>query len=162
ITAMKSKFALLFLVASFVWATTASAAEPLRVFIRGGKKTHGPGQHEHEQFLKDWTALLNERGCKTDGAMEFPTAEQFAKTDVLILHAQEGGEIPADKRPALEAFLKRGGGVVVIHAANVPAKNSPDGAAYLKSVIGGTWVWGQTKWLEGPMSLYYVDRTHPI
>ena len=81
------------------------------------------------------------------------------KTDVLILHSQEGGEIPKDKRPGLETFLKRGGGVVVIHAANVPQNNSADGSAYLKSIIGGSWVWGKTKWLEGPMSLYYVDRT---
>ncbi len=158
---MKLKFRLLVVLLLAVACVTASA-EPLRVFIRGGKKSHGPGQHEHEQFLKDWTTLLTERGCKVDGAMEFPTAEQLAKSDVLILHSQEGGEIPKEKRAGLEAFLKRGGGVVVIHAANVPAKNSPDGAAYLKSVIGGTWVWGQTKWLEGPMSLYYVDRTHPI
>ena len=42
---------------------TATAAEPLRVFIRGGKKSHGPGQHEHELFLRDWTRLLNERGA---------------------------------------------------------------------------------------------------
>jgi len=163
---MKSTFAVLVLVLVLVsvllLAVGASAAEPLRVFIRGGKKSHGPGQHEHEQFLRDWNTLLTERGCKVDGAMEFPTAEQLAKADVLIIHSQEGGEIPKDSRPGLEAFLKRGGGVVVIHAANVPAKNSPDGVAYLKSVIGGTWVWGTTKWLEGPMSLYYVDHTHPI
>ena len=134
----------------------------MRVFIRGGKKSHGPGQHEHEQFLRDWTKLLTERGCVTDGAMTFPTAEQLAKTDVLILHAQEGGEIPPESRAGLEIFLKRGGGVVVIHAAAVPQNHAGDGSAYLKSVIGGSWVWGKTKWLEAPMSLYYVDRTHPI
>ncbi|MBI3878875.1 MAG: ThuA domain-containing protein [Verrucomicrobia bacterium] len=159
---MKNRIVSLLVLSLFAWTLTASAAEPLRVFIRGGKKSHGPGQHEHEQFLRDWNTLLTERGCKVEGAMDFPTAEQLAKSDVLILHSQEGGEIPAASRPSLEAFLKRGGGIVVIHAANVPAKNSPDGAAYLKSVIGGTWVWGTTKWLEGPMSLYYVDRTHPI
>ncbi|HEY6166961.1 MAG TPA: PVC-type heme-binding CxxCH protein [Verrucomicrobiae bacterium] len=159
---MKSKFTLLLAFAVLSTALTATAAEPLRVFIRGGKKTHPPGAHEHEQFLRDWTKLLNERGCKVEGAMDFPTADQLAKTDVLILHSQEGGEIPAANRPALEAFLKRGGGIVTIHAANVAQRSSSDGAAYLKSIIGGTWIWGQTKWLEGPMSLYYVDRTHPI
>jgi putative membrane-bound dehydrogenase-like protein len=138
------------------------AAEPLRVFIRGGQKTHGPGAHEHERFLGDWTQLLTARGARVDGAMEFPSAEQLARTDVLILYAQEGGEIPPDKRPGLEAFLRRGGGLVVIHTAAVPRRNSPDGAAYLKSLIGGSWVWGTTKWLEGPLALYFVDRTHPL
>lgn len=158
---MKTRFTLpLLLLLAF--SLPLAAAEPLRVFIRGGKKSHGPGQHEHERFLGEWTQLLTQRGAKVDGAMEFPTADQLAKTDVLILHSQEGGEIPKDKRPALEAFLKRGGGLVTIHAANVAAKNSPESAAYLKSLIGGTWIWGTTKWLEGPMALYYVDRTHPI
>jgi type 1 glutamine amidotransferase len=160
-TSMKTRFSLsLLLVLAF--SVSLSAAEPLRIFIRGGVKTHPPGAHEHEQFLRDWTKLLTERGAKVDGAMDFPTAGQLSKTDVLILHSQEGGEIPKENRPGLETFLKRGGGLVVIHAASVPQKNSPDGAAYLKSIVGGAWTWGQTKWLEGPMSLYYVDRTHPI
>jgi hypothetical protein len=30
------------------------AADPLRVFIRGGVKSHAPGAHEHARFLKDW------------------------------------------------------------------------------------------------------------
>ena len=51
----------------------SNAAEPLRVFIRGGKKSHGPGAHEHERFLNDWTKLLTERGMKVDGAMSFPS-----------------------------------------------------------------------------------------
>jgi putative membrane-bound dehydrogenase-like protein len=150
------------LAAAVEFSLPTAAAEPLRVFIRGGQKSHGPGQHEHERFLGEWTQLLTQRGARVDGAMEFPTAEQLARVDVLILHAQEGGEIPRDKRPALEAFLKRGGGLVTIHAANVARRDSPDGAAYLKSLIGGTWIWGATKWLEGPMALYYVDRTHSI
>ena len=55
----------------------AAHAEPLRVFIRAGKKSHGPNQHEHERFLADWKVLLTERGMKADGALNWPTAEQF-------------------------------------------------------------------------------------
>src|SRR6266853_6629032 len=66
-------------------------ADPLRVFIRGGKKTHGPNAHEHERFLNDWKALLAERGMKTDGAMDFPSADQLAQTDVLVMYAEQGG-----------------------------------------------------------------------
>ncbi|HIG28481.1 MAG TPA: hypothetical protein EYQ50_12055 [Verrucomicrobiales bacterium] len=41
--------------------------EPLRVFIRGGVDTHGPGEHEHTRFLNDWKVLLSSRGMKVDG-----------------------------------------------------------------------------------------------
>ncbi len=153
-------FVLLAVCASSLVSEAAAPLGPLNVFIRGGKKTHGPGAHEHERFLGDWTKLLTERGIQVSGGMEFPTEAELDKTDLLVMYSQEGGEIPADKRAGLEKFLKRGGGITVIHTAVVP--KTKEGADYLKSIIGGTWVPGTTKWLEGPMSLYYVNRTHPI
>ncbi|MDP1592154.1 MAG: ThuA domain-containing protein, partial [Prosthecobacter sp.] len=134
------------------------AAEPLRVFIRAGKKSHGPGAHDFPQFLKEWVPMLNERGAKADGGMEFPTKEQLDKTDVLILHAQEAGNIKiGDERKNLMEFLARGGGLVVIHAAAVSKDHD-----WFKTIIGGSWKFGQTKWLEAPMSLYFTDRENPI
>ena len=43
--------------------TLAAAAEPLRVFIRSGPKSHGPGAHDYPRFLKEWVPLLNARGA---------------------------------------------------------------------------------------------------
>ncbi|MBL9127164.1 MAG: hypothetical protein JNL97_05940, partial [Verrucomicrobiales bacterium] len=40
---------------------SAFAADPPRIFIRGGIKTHGPNQHDHPRFLGEWTQLLGER-----------------------------------------------------------------------------------------------------
>jgi len=155
---MKRLLALLILLTLAV----ASHAEPLRVFIRGGKKSHGPNAHEHERFLSDWKKLLAERGMKTDGAMDWPTAAQFAETDVLVMYAQDGGNATPEQQANLAAFTKRGGGLVVIHTAAV--SNDP---AWWKSVIGGAWVPGKTKWKEGPMDLYYTENQrlgggHPI
>ena len=155
---MKSLLSLLVLLSL---AVSASAA-PLRVFIRGGKKSHGPNAHEHERFLTDWKKLLTERGMTADGALDWPTAAQFAQTDVLIVHAQEGGNATEEQKKNLADFTRRGGGLVVIHAAAV--SNDP---AWWKSVIGGTWVPGKTKWKEGPMDLYYTENQqlgggHPI
>ncbi|MBL9201380.1 MAG: hypothetical protein JNL39_12790, partial [Opitutaceae bacterium] len=46
-------------------AFSALAADaPLRVFIRSGPKSHGPGQHDHPRFLAEWVPLLNARGAK--------------------------------------------------------------------------------------------------
>jgi hypothetical protein len=87
------------------------------VFIRGGVKTHGPGQHDHPRFLGEWTKLLTERGAKVDGAMEFPTAAQLEKTDVLVMFAAEAGTIAPEQRAYLAKFLQRGGGMVCIHDA---------------------------------------------
>ncbi len=141
-----------------LFASVLSAAEPpLRVFIRSGPKTHGPGAHDHPRFLAEWTALLNARGAIATGGNSFPTAEQLAATDVLILHAPEAGNIDVADRAHLNTFLARGGGLVVIHAAAV----SGDPAWY-KSIIGGSWRHGTTKWLEAPMHLYFADRRHPI
>jgi type 1 glutamine amidotransferase len=141
-------------------------ADPLRVFIRGGVKTHGPNAHEHERFLNDWKVILAGRGMKVDGAMNFPTAEQLEQTDVMVMYAQDAGNITLEQRPILEKFIQRGGGLVIIHTASVA--NKPDTSPYWKSIIGGSWVQGQTKWKEGPMNLYYVENErisgggHPI
>lgn len=138
--------------------TLIRAADPLRVFIRAGQKSHAPGAHDFPQFLKDWVPMLNERGAKADGGMEFPTREQLEKTDVLILHAQEAGNIQiGDERKRLGEFLARGGGLVVIHAAAVSKDHD-----WFKSIIGGSWHFGQTKWLEASMSLYFTDHSNPI
>jgi putative membrane-bound dehydrogenase-like protein len=141
---------------------SAVAAEPLRVFIRGGKKSHGPNAHEHEKFLNDWKVLLADRGMKTDGAMDWPTAEQLKQTDVLVMYAQEGGNATEEQKANVAEFTKRGGGLVVIHTASV--SNDPP---WWKSVIGGAWVPGKTKFKEGMMDLYYTENQkigggHPI
>jgi len=130
---------------------------PLRIFIRGGAKTHGPGEHDHPQFLKDWTELLRARGAAVDGALQFPTAEQLAKTDVLVMFAAEAGTIEPADRENLEAFTKRGGGIVAIHDA-VCGKDPQ----WFKTVIGGAWEHGKSKFLNGTLGIYVQDYPHEI
>jgi putative membrane-bound dehydrogenase-like protein len=133
------------------------AAEPLRVFIRSGEKTHQPGCHDYPAFLADWTKLLTERGAKVRGGNDFPSKEQLGETDVVILHAAEAGNITGEDRVNFEAYLKRGGGVVAIHGGAV--SRDPD---WYKTVIGGSWNFDHTKYLEGKMSLYFTDLENPI
>src|SRR3954462_4938330 len=139
----------------------AAPSEPLRVFIRAGVKTHGPNQHDHPRFLKEWSALLQERGMKVDGALKFPTAAQLDATDVLIIYAQDGMRVSAAEQPLFESFLKRGGGLVVIHDGVVGGNNHE----WVKKVQGGAWRWDgdrKTKWYEGEVGIYFVDTDHPI
>src|SRR4051812_36954958 len=106
---MRIKLLLPLLLASLA-AATLSAAEPLRVFIRAGVKTHGPNQHDHPRFLAETKEFLPKRGLVLDGGLQFPTAEQLAKTDVLVIYAADGMKIVGKQREDFEAFLKRGGG----------------------------------------------------
>lgn len=154
---MKRFLALVTLCALAVTSAFAAADAPLRIFIRSGPKTHGPGAHDHPRFLAEWVPLLNARGAVATGGDTFPTAEQLAATDVLILHAPNAGNLAEPDRAHLTAFLARGGGLVVIHAAAV--SSDPD---WYKSIIGGSWRKGTTKFLEAPMHLYFTDRVHPI
>jgi len=153
------RFLLLACIAASALTTFATGAqEPLRVFIRSGPKSHGPGAHDYPRFLKEWVPMLNERGARAAGAEAFPTKAQLDDTDVLILHKQEAGNIedPTDRKN-LSDFLARGGGLVVIHAGAV--SRDPD---WFKGIVGGSWRNGTTKWLEGPMHLYFTDRESPI
>src|SRR6478672_6160193 len=150
---MKRFLFCLALASSCVFSHSSGAAEPLRVFIRSGPKSHGPGAHDHPSFLRDWVPMLNERGAKCEGGDDFPTKEQLARTDVLIIHRDGGGDMKPEEQAAITEYTKRGGGIVVIHAGSVA--NTPDGTDFYKHLIGGSWRKGTTKWLEAPMSLYF-------
>ncbi len=152
------RFILLVVCVAFNAGLLFAAEPPLRVFIRSGPKSHGPGAHDYPRFLSEWIPMLNARGARATGAAAFPTKAQLDETDVLILHAQEAGNIPAaEDRQNLDAFLKRGGGLVVIHAGVV--SRDPE---WFKGIVGGAWRQGTTKWLEGPMHLYFTDRDSPL
>src|SRR5206468_3811133 len=129
------------------YAANASA-QPLRVFIRAGAKTHGPNQHDHPRFLAEWKKLLAERGLQVEGALDFPSAAQLEKTDVLVIYAPDGMKVVGEQRERFENFLRKGGGLVVIHDGVVSA----DQHQWAKKVQGGAWRFDgekKTKWYEG-------------
>ena len=139
-------------------ATTQSA--PLRIFLRGGPKTHGPagnGQHDGPTFVKEWQPLLTSRGATVEASLEFPTADQLDRTDVLVMFAANAGNIAGDQRASLEKFLKRGGGIVCLHDAVLAQEPH-----WFKTIIGGAWANGVAKYFEGENTYYYVNTEHPI
>ncbi|MBK7875595.1 MAG: ThuA domain-containing protein [Planctomycetes bacterium] len=136
---------------------SANAAAPLRVFLRGGPKTHGPGQHDHPRFVAEWEPLLEARGAVVEGALRFPTKEELERTDVLVSYAADGASIRGNDRTHLEAYLARGGGLVFLHDAVCG-----DDPQWFKTVVGGAWEHGHSKYKEGTTDLYFTDTTHPI
>jgi uncharacterized protein len=164
-TSMKKTFSVqvfaALLLAGAVAVVDAWQPAPLRIFLRGGPKTHGPagnGLHDHEVWVKEWTPLLTSRGAKVDGGLQFPTAAQLENTDVLVMFAANAGSILGDQRSALEAFLKRGGGIVVLHDALVAGQDPH----YFKTIVGGAWENKVAKYFEGENTFYYTNPAHPV
>jgi putative membrane-bound dehydrogenase-like protein len=149
--------ALVLLLAGAACAGLQEKDSPLRILIRAGPKTHGPGEHDHPRFLAEWQDLLRSRGAEVAGSMQFPTAEQLAKADVLVLYAAEGGTIASDERERLKAFLRRGGGIVAIHDS-VCGKDPQ----WFKTVVGGAWEHGKSKFHHGTVGIYLQDYDHPV
>jgi type 1 glutamine amidotransferase len=139
-------------------AQTQPAAPPLRVYIRAGLKTHAEGQHDYPQFLADWSKLLTDRGAIVDGGLSFPSAEALAGTDVIVMYKGDAGYMTLAERMALEAFQKRGGGIVGAHDA-ICAEDP----AWWASIFGGAKRHGEVNYtLEAPVSYTFTQPDHPI
>lgn len=146
--------------ASLVAQQSAPAAQPLRVFIRGGEKTHGAGGnglHDYPAFLGAWSTILKDRGAVVDGALHFPTADELNRTDVLINFKGDGGTCSVPERALLEGFLKRGGGLVTMHDGMCS-----DDAAWFAAMAGGAKQHGERNSSSGAIKVKFVDTGHDI
>lgn len=134
--------------------------QPLRIFIRAGEKTHGAGDngnHDYPAFLGSWSTLLKDRGAVVDGALHFPTADELARTDVLINFKGDGGTCSVPEKALLESFLKRGGGIVTMHDGMCS-----DDAKWFAQMVGGAKQHGERNSSTGALRVTFVDTTHDI
>ena len=148
------------LVAGITLGITLQAAEPLRIFIRSSPKTHGGanGNHDYPAFLDSWSKLLPAYGAVAVGAPRFPTADELSRTDVLIDYSSDGANFSAPEKELLEAYLRRGGGLVVIHDGMCGPE--PD---WFSRLAGGAKMHGGPKnSRSGMMRLHFEDPANPI
>jgi type 1 glutamine amidotransferase len=130
----------------------------LRIYIRAGLKTHRVDQHDYPQFLADWSKLLTAHGAVVDGSFHAPTSAELAHTDVLVMYKGDAGFMSPDQRAALENFVKRGGGIVIIHDSLCGP--TPDDFAKL---VGGAKKHGEVNYtLDAQIPYTIVDRASPI
>jgi type 1 glutamine amidotransferase len=157
-----------YLLVSPIWGQqTAAQAAPrpqgqnpngMRVYIRAGLKSHKPGQHDYPQFLADWSKILTEHGAVVDGSLHAPSAAELEHTDVLVLYKGDAGYMSDEERAALEAFVKRGGGLVSLHDSLC----GPD-PAYFASLVGGAKKHGEINYtLDADIPYTITDRANPI
>jgi type 1 glutamine amidotransferase len=131
---------------------------PIRVFIYAGLKTHGEGQHDYPQFLADWSKLLMNRNATVDGGLHFPSERELLNSDVVIIYKGDAGYLSMEDKANLDAYLRRGGGLVSIHDALCGP--DPD---YFAQIVGGAKKHGETNFtLEANVPYTIVDTQHPI
>jgi type 1 glutamine amidotransferase len=131
----------------------------MHIYIRAGLKTHGEGQHDYPQFLADWSKILTDRGAVVDGSLHSPTASELEKTDVVVIYKGDVEFYMSDKDKAdLEAFVKRGGGIVSFHDSLCAA--NPE--YWANMFTGGSKKHGETNFSAGDLSYTIVDKADPI
>jgi type 1 glutamine amidotransferase len=130
----------------------------MHVYIWAGLKSHSVGQHDYPQFLADWSKLLTERGAVVDGSLHGPSGADLERTDVVVIYKGDAAYLSETQKAALEAFVKRGGGLVSFHDALC----GPD-PAYFATLVGGAKKHGEVNYtLEAPIHYNVVDKSNPI
>ena len=128
---------------------TAHSAEPLRALIVDGQNNHG----NWPQTTKMMKAYLEQSGLFTvDVVTHAPQGEDpgfkpaFADYTVVVSNFGAGAALwPAETRQAFEDFVRGGGGLVVVHAAD---NSFPEWPAYNEMIgLGG---WGGRTEKSGP------------
>ena len=140
--------------------TLAAQSQPLRVFIRSSEKTHGAadnGSHDYPAFLVSWTKLLSDRGAIVSGGERFPTADELAKTDVLINYSSDGANHTPEQRSLLDRYIKAGGGIVVIHDGMCGSDSQ-----WYASVVGGAKQHGERNSRHEVMKFHIEYPASPI
>jgi len=87
----------------------------MHIFLFGGLKSHGPGAPDYPYWLDSWSKLLTAHGAVVDGAFSFPSEQQLAAADVVIIYKGDAGYMTPEQRARLQAYVKRGGGLVTFH-----------------------------------------------
>ena len=158
-------------VQAYAWAQAGNAAGPqgaprvpgqnpngMHIYIWGGLKSHSMGQHDYPQFLADWSKILTEHGAVVNGALHPPSRADLEQTDVVVIYKGDAGFMSDTDKAALDAFVKRGGGLVSLHDSLC----GPD-PAYFATLVGGGKKHGEVNYtLDAPIPYTVVDKTNPI
>ena len=130
----------------------------MHIYMWAGLKSHGAGQHDYPQFLADWSKVLTDHGAMVDGAFHPPSAADLDHTDVVVIYKGDAAYITDSEKAALEAYIKRGGGLVSLHDSLC----GPD-PAYFATLVGGAKKHGEVNYtLDAPIPYTIVDKADPI
>lgn len=130
----------------------------MHIYLRAGLKTHGGGEHDYPQFLADWSKILTAHGAVVDGSLHAPFPGELDGVDVMVVYKGDMGFMSPQEKAVLDAFVKRGGGLVMIHDALC----GPD-PVQMAQYVGGGKKHGETNFTLGANVPYkIVDKADPI
>jgi type 1 glutamine amidotransferase len=133
-------------------------ANGMHIFLFGGLKSHGPGAHDYPYWLDSWSKLLTEHGAVVDGALSFPSQEQLDHSDVVIIYKGDAGYMTPEQRARLQAYVKRGGGLVTFHDSLC----GPD-PADMATLVGAGKKHGETNYTwTATLDYNFIDKENPI
>lgn len=152
----------------YIWAQSDNATKAplppgqnpngMHIYIWAGLKSHLAGQHDYPQLLADWSKLLTQHGAVVDGALHGPRSADLEHTDVVVIYKGDAGYLSDSEKATLEAFVKRGGGLVNFHDSLC----GPD-PAYFSTFLGGAKKHGEVNYtLDAPVHYNVVDQSNPI
>src|SRR3989442_1415837 len=106
----------------------AGKIRPLNIVLVASAQDHDAGEHDYPAWQKAWNPLLSRAPQVTvTNAWKWPTAEQFEHADLLIFYFWNHAWT-SEVYKQLEAFLERGGGVVLLHSSSI-ADQEPEALA---------------------------------
>ncbi len=136
----------------------AGPRRKLHIVLVDGPKDHGLGEHDYPLWQRRWFNLLSmAEDVRVSTASGWPTAKQFETANAIVFYSANPGWSAA-RANELDAFLKRGGGLVYIHFA-VYGRKDVDA---LSERIGLAWRDGLSRFRHGPVELDFTGSKHPI
>ena len=137
----------------------AEKTRPIRIALVAGVKDHGLGEHDYPAWQLAWAELLAAaEHVEVSTAWEWPDKDAFQKADVMIFY--QHGDWNADRAADIDAFLKRGGGLVYIHWA-LDGRSREHGLEFANRI--GLAAGGLIGFRHGETTLMFNrDTKHPI
>src|SRR3982751_4182794 len=130
----------------------------MHIYIWAGLKSHLAGQHDYPQFLADWSKILTEHGAVVNGGLHAPSSADLENTDVVVIYKGDAAYLPGIDKTTLDAFVKRGGGLVSLHDSLC----GPD-PVWFSKLVGGAKKHGEVNYtLDAPITYTVVDKSNPI
>jgi putative heme-binding domain-containing protein len=90
--------------------------KPIHLVLVAGEKDHGAGEHDYPAWQRAWAELLAAaENVEVSTAWEWPDEDTLQRADVMVFY--QHGDWSEERASEIDAFLKRGGGLVYIHWA---------------------------------------------
>src|SRR5580658_5291060 len=77
----------------------------MHIFLWGGLKSHGAGQHDYPQFFADWSKVLTDHGAVVDGSLHPPTAADLVDTDVVVIYKGDAAYLSDEEKKILTGYV---------------------------------------------------------